>query len=179
MLRSLRCRTRQQWRQNEFSWRPCGHRADTFRRLGELLTMTSREIATTTGKEHAHVMRDIDILLTDLRGVTPMLPSVRDPGGGGCLQFWRHPQNGPSCEVVYKAAAEFSATAKVPGPNRSLRTVEIYNLPKDLTITLVSGYSIPMRHAPFFTLSSRPFGLLFLAGSKPGLCDNLPGGPAA
>jgi len=46
-----------------------------------------------------------------------------------------------------KAAAEFSATARIPGPNDSVRIVPIFNLPKDLTITLVSGYSVPMRHA--------------------------------
>lgn len=45
-----------------------------------------------------------------------------------------------------KAAADFSATAQIAGPNNSTRTIEIFNLPKDLTITLVSGYSVPMRH---------------------------------
>ena len=45
------------------------------------------------------------------------------------------------------AAAEFSATARISGPNNSTRSVEVFNLPKDLTTTLVSGYSIPMRHA--------------------------------
>lgn len=45
-----------------------------------------------------------------------------------------------------KAAADFSATAQIPGPNGSTRTVEVYNLPKDLTLTLVAGYSVQLRH---------------------------------
>lgn len=45
-----------------------------------------------------------------------------------------------------KDAAEFSAASQVSGPYNRLLTVPIFNLPKDLTITLVSGYSVPMRH---------------------------------
>lgn len=45
-----------------------------------------------------------------------------------------------------KAAPEFSGTALVPGPNNSMRPVPVFNLPKDLTITLVSGYNVTMRH---------------------------------
>lgn len=44
------------------------------------------------------------------------------------------------------ATPEFSGTALVPGPNNSTRTVAVFNLPKDLTITLVSGYNVVMRH---------------------------------
>jgi phage antirepressor YoqD-like protein/phage regulator Rha-like protein len=46
-------------------------------------TMTSREIAELTGKEHAHVMRDARAMLDELS-----LPAT------GYLQKWRHPQNG-------------------------------------------------------------------------------------
>lgn len=45
-----------------------------------------------------------------------------------------------------KAAADFSATARVQGPNNSMRSVETYNLPKHLTLTLVAGYSVLLRH---------------------------------
>lgn len=45
-----------------------------------------------------------------------------------------------------KAAAEFSATARGLGPNGSMRSVEVYRLPKDLTLTLVLGYSVTLRH---------------------------------
>ncbi|MGQ2994259.1 Rha family transcriptional regulator [Variovorax sp.] len=73
------------------------------------VTMTSREVAELTGKEHFHVMRDIRVMLGELS-----LAEV------GYIQNWRHPQNG--------------------------QLYEEFALPKDLTITLVSGYSVAMRH---------------------------------
>lgn len=50
-------------------------------------------------------------------------------------------------KVLKKAAAEFSATALIDGPNGSKRTVDIFNLPKDLTFTLVLGYDVKRRYA--------------------------------
>lgn len=49
-------------------------------------------------------------------------------------------------EQLGKAAPDFSGTALVPGPNNSTRSVPVFNLPKDLTLTLVAGYSVPLRH---------------------------------
>lgn len=77
-----------------------------------VLTMSSREIAELTGKEHKNVLADVRKMLGELG----------------------------------KAAAEFSATAQTQGPNNSIRTIEVFNLPKDLTITLVSGYNVQVRH---------------------------------
>lgn len=51
------------------------------------LTMTSREIAELTGKEHFHVMRDLRILKEQLGEMF-----------GGSIQFWIHPQNGQQYE---------------------------------------------------------------------------------
>ena len=71
-------------------------------------TMSSREIAELTGKEHFNVLIDIRTLLDDL-GVDPL-----------------------SFQGVYLAGN---------GQHRPM-----FNLPKDLTLTLVSGYSAPLRH---------------------------------
>jgi hypothetical protein len=74
-------------------------------------TMSSREIAELTGKEHRNVLADIRKMLADLG----------------------------------KAATDFSAVAKIAGPNNSLREIEIFNLPQRETLILVSGYSTELR----------------------------------
>lgn len=51
--------------------------------------------------------------------------------------------------ALEKDAAEFSASSFVSGPYGRKLEVRVYNLPKDLTITLVSGYSVQMRHRIF------------------------------
>lgn len=72
------------------------------------VTMTSREIAELTQKEHRHVVRDIQVMMGELE---------IDPEG--YAQLWTHPQNG--------------------------QTYREYALPKDLTLTLISGYSVLVR----------------------------------
>ncbi len=71
-------------------------------------TMSSREIAELTGKEHFNVIRDIRAMLQELKL--------------GALSF------------------EFSYLSAQNKPMPEFR------LPKDLTITLVSGYNVTMRH---------------------------------
>lgn len=51
-------------------------------------TMSSREIADMTNKEHKHVLRDIRTLRDQLGDMF-----------GGSAQFWTHPQNGQQYEV--------------------------------------------------------------------------------
>lgn len=105
-------------------------------------TMTSREIAELTGKEHGHVMRDIRNLLNELS-----LPLE------GYIQIWIHPQNH--------------------------QQYEMYALDRDLTLTLVSGYSAVMRHrivkrwqeleaqaAPVFQVPTTLAGALRLAAEQ-------------
>lgn len=72
------------------------------------LTMTSREIAELTGKEHAHVMRDIRNML----------------------------------EVLKKDASSFGGIYL----DAYGREKPCLNLDHELTLTLVSGYDIPLRH---------------------------------
>lgn len=47
---------------------------------------------------------------------------------------------------IGKAAPEFSGTARVNGPNNSIREVEVFNLPRDLTVTLITGYRADLRY---------------------------------
>lgn len=73
-------------------------------------TMSSREIAELTGKEHKHVMRDCLNMFNEL-----------DLNHIGYAQNWTHPQNN--------------------------QTYIEYALPRDLVETLITGYSIKLRHA--------------------------------
>ena len=73
------------------------------------LSMSTREIAELTGKQHAHVMRDFNDV----------------------------------CEALEIGASSFGASYL----SEQNKLLPMFNLPKDLTTTLVSGYSIPMRHA--------------------------------
>lgn len=71
-------------------------------------TMSSREIAELTGKEHAHVMRDIRTML----------------------------------DVLKKDASSFGGIYR----DSYGREKPCFNLDRELTMTLVSGYDIPLRH---------------------------------
>lgn len=73
-------------------------------------TMSSREIAELTGKEHRHVMRDCLNMFNGL-----------DLNHMRYAQNWTHPQNN--------------------------QTYIEYALPRDLVETLITGYSIKLRHA--------------------------------
>lgn len=72
-----------------------------------VLTMSSREIADLTGKNHKDVLRDVRVMLDGL-------------------------------EIQ---SAQFCADYK----DAKGRTYECFNLPKDLTLTLVAGYNVKLR----------------------------------
>lgn len=71
-------------------------------------TMSSREIAELTGKEHAHVMRDIRAMLEALK---------KDASSFGGIYLDAYGREKPC-----------------------------FNLDRELTLTLVSGYDTPLRH---------------------------------
>jgi phage antirepressor YoqD-like protein len=75
---------------------------------GAAVTMSSREIAELTGKDHAHVMRDTRNML----------------------------------EVLKKDASSFGGIYQ----DAYGRDKPCFNLDRELTMTLVSGYDIPLRH---------------------------------
>ncbi|MFG4416483.1 Rha family transcriptional regulator [Pseudomonas aeruginosa] len=76
---------------------------------GQVATMTSREIAELTGKQHKHVIRDIREMLDALEKDGPVLGHVREE-------------------------------------KDSRGYTENFHLDRELTETLVTGYSIPLRH---------------------------------
>ena len=80
--------------------------------IPETLTMTSREIAELTGKEHRNVLRDTRSMLFELYGEEGLLKFE---------QTLPDPQNGQSYTV--------------------------FNLDHEHTMTLITGYSIKLRHA--------------------------------
>lgn len=75
---------------------------------GNTVTMTSREIAELTVKQHQHVKRDIESMLKDLG---------KDPSSFG--RIYRDTMNREQVE---------------------------YLLDRELTETLITGYSVPLRH---------------------------------
>jgi phage regulator Rha-like protein len=72
------------------------------------VTMSSREVAELTGKQHHHVVRDIKHNLAELN---------LDASKFGCIYF-----------------------------DASNRKQTEYLLPPDLVMTLLTGYSVPLRH---------------------------------
>lgn len=94
---------------NMFSVQPVAQPVAVPAQQTDVLTMSSREIAELCGKEHAHVMRDIRIMLEELGEA-----------------------ENPDLVSQYQGAR---------------RMERCYALPKDLTITLVAGYNVRLRHA--------------------------------
>ncbi|MCX2899013.1 phage antirepressor KilAC domain-containing protein [Pseudomonas mandelii] len=168
--------------------------------------MSSLEIAELTGKDHAHILRDIRVVLdeikddpnldhvkisTDSRGYSSEIRLPRDltetliTGYNIALRHkvvvlqlltgvaTQSPQQserltmssqeiaqltGKRHDHVVRdirtmlgllnfAAPQIWGTAFIPGRNNSRREVEVANLPRDLTETLITGYSAPLRLA--------------------------------
>lgn len=66
----------------------------------EALTMTSREIAELTGKQHAHVMRDIRLMLVELHGeggISKFGDTSQNPQNGQTYPMFRLPWDETTC----------------------------------------------------------------------------------
>lgn len=85
--------------------------------INKVTTMSSREVAELTGKQHKHVVRDIEVMVESLGLVGPNL-DFNDFKG-------------------------FSVKHKM---HLGRKVIDCYLLEQDLTMTLVMGYSIPLRH---------------------------------
>ncbi|PHM69038.1 phage antirepressor KilAC domain-containing protein [Xenorhabdus kozodoii] len=83
----------------------------------QAVTMSSREIAELTGKEHKHVVRDIEKMLTDLEIYSP--------------------------DLDFNDFKGFSINR---GTYKGRDIIESIDLDQDLTMTLVMGYKVQLRH---------------------------------
>ena len=95
---------------------------------GEVLTMSSLEIAELTGKRHPDVKRDVESMLSAL-GIDV----------SSFAHIYRDSQN---------------------------RKQDEYKLPKDLTLTLVTGYDVKRRHA----INRRTLDSNYRGGEAPPPC---------
>ena len=77
------------------------------------VTMSSRDIASLTGKRHDHVIRDIEKMYSELGSFTPNL------------------------------GAKVKSSTYIDSIGRTLKQ---YELDREMTMTLITGYSIPLRH---------------------------------
>ena len=62
-------------------------------------------------------------------------------------------------EELGATSDQFRSDVGVPGPNGAVRKSPIYSLPKDLTLTLVSGYNIKLRYKVIKRLEELENGL--------------------
>lgn len=99
---------------------------------GQRLQMSSREIAELTGKRHDNVIRDIRVMISELED-SPLDAQER-------------------AKVALLSSEELSKGLKIQGLRVTTyrgplnREYPEYFLDHDLTLTLISGYSVKLRH---------------------------------
>lgn len=101
-------------------------------KIDKPVSMSSREIAQLTGKEHKHVKRDIEVMLAALE------------------------KDAPSFGRIYLDSQNRQQTE--------------YHLDRDLTETLITGYSVPLR----FRVVTRLRELENVSSSAPAIPQSLP-----
>lgn len=123
-------------------------------------TMTSLEIATLTGKEHFHVLRDIREMLAELY---PNPDKVRDPdvveaeslspcGPDNVSSELRtrssedvHPSTEMNPDLDSLPDSDHLKTEEIYVDSRN-REQSMYTLDRELTFTLITGYSVTLRN---------------------------------
>jgi phage regulator Rha-like protein len=105
---------------------------ELIQNTNEALTMTSLEIAELTGKQHSHVMRDIENTLKELCQVSD---DSDDKSKVGLIENDGFLGVKGIVETFYKA----------PAINNSFRNAKMYELDRENIMILCMGYSIPLR----------------------------------
>jgi len=114
---------------------------------GDAVTMTSSEIAELTGKLHKNVIRDIRVMLIELYGADKLERIVPEQYRHRHTEYIRENADsimealfGDGSKRNHEDSRGFSWARDVRG------YVSDFKLNRELTETLITGYSIPLRH---------------------------------
>lgn len=111
------------------------------------VTMTSKEIADLTDKEHKNVLRDIRILLVELHGAAQLASLVPESHRNRPSEYIRENADallsaifGDGSNLSHQDLRGFSWERDARG------YIASFSLDKTHTLTLISGYSVTLRH---------------------------------
>ncbi|MEW5547605.1 Rha family transcriptional regulator [Pseudomonas soli] len=105
-----------------------------------MITMTTKEIAELTGKQHFHVLRDADRVIEQLKGASKIGASSPVQAGASKSEA----VNGLKSEVVNGPNFGAVESTYLSAQNKPLRMLV---LDKTLTFTIITGYDSTLRYA--------------------------------